>query len=56
MFNNFWKNLKRFNPLPHPMTINTMTPTTKLSELRKLMEKNNLSAYYIPSEDSHQVK
>lgn len=27
----------------------------KLSELRKLMAENNLAAYYVPSEDAHQV-
>ena len=29
--------------------------SNKLSELRKLMAKNNLAAYYVPSEDAHQV-
>ena len=47
-------------PLPLPMRFihkTTMTPTTtKLSELRKLMEERQLTAYYIPSEDAHQVK
>lgn len=46
-------------PLPLPMRFihkTTMTPTTtKLSELRKLMEERQLTAYYIPSEDAHQV-
>ena len=32
-----------------------MTPTSKLNELRKLMAEHNLAAYYIPSEDAHQV-
>lgn len=33
----------------------TMTASSKLNELRELMKKNNLAAYYVPSEDSHQV-
>ena len=50
--------------LNNPLTIatrditTTMTPSnasSKLVELRKLMEKHNLAAYYIPSEDAHQV-
>lgn len=53
--------------LPMPLVNNkrrtTMTPsssasctTAKLSELRKLMSERGLTAYYVPSEDAHQVK
>lgn len=64
MINYFLNQFKTNFHISYPMTIarrnitTTMTPsnaTTKLIELRKLMEKNNLAAYYIPSEDSHQV-
>lgn len=33
----------------------TMAASTKLSSLRALMSKHNLAAYFIPSEDAHQV-
>lgn len=46
-------------PLPlvfNKRTIITMTPSNdKLNELRKLMRERDLTAYHIPSEDSHQV-
>lgn len=53
---------------PMPLVSNnkrgiTMSPTSssacttaKLSELRKLMSERDLTAYYVPSEDAHQVK
>lgn len=49
---------------PMPLVNNkrgiTMTPsactTAKLTELRKLMSEHDLTAYYVPSEDAHQVK
>ena len=48
-----------FVSLPMPLVNKTtigMTPTsTKLNELRKLMSERNLAAYYVPSEDAHQV-
>jgi hypothetical protein len=64
MINHLLKHLKTNSACSYPMTkaardIKTiMTPsnaTSKLIELRKMMEKHNLTAYYVPSEDSHQV-
>lgn len=51
------------HPLPTTKTFSKMASASntssyssnKLSELRKLMAKNNLAAYYVPSEDAHQV-
>lgn len=46
------------HPLPTIKTFARMACSSnscKLSELRKLMAKNNLAAYYVPSEDAHQV-
>lgn len=57
MINLFWKSFKSLPSPPRAVSkMSTSMSSTKLSELRKLMFKNNLSAYYIPSEDSHQVK
>lgn len=61
MLNYFRKNVPFKTFISYPLTIirrsnTTMTPaSTKLNELRQMMEKHNLAAYYIPSEDSHQV-
>jgi NADH:ubiquinone oxidoreductase subunit E len=33
----------------------TMAAASKLNALRELMKINNLAAYYVPSEDAHQV-
>lgn len=64
MINFILNHFKSNSTCSYPMTIaarkikTTMTPSnanSKLIELRKLMEKHSLAAYYIPSEDSHQV-
>jgi hypothetical protein len=34
----------------------TMAAASKLNALRELMKINNLAAYYVPSEDAHQVR
>lgn len=61
MFSYLSRRLKAVHPLLSSKTtirqLSKMTPTaTPLTELRKLMAENGVSAYFIPSEDAHQVK
>lgn len=58
ILNKFKNGLLSILPMQFVNTRNlfTMTSTTsKLSELRKLMNDRDLVAYYVPSEDAHQV-
>jgi len=62
IFNKFKSALTSSLPMPFvnkatvTMTPSTTCTTAKLSELRKLMVEHSLTAYYVPSEDAHQVK
>ncbi len=47
-------NTPYFRPF-RPFTTTTMAATNKLTQLRAQMIKHNLAAYFIPSEDAHQV-